>query len=81
MKSILTILLIWFGIISSAIAQKDVPSVVTDGLNAYQKSGGKAALAAWLKGSGLTPEKWTWNKCSSAPKTGAEQHEKESIQY
>jgi hypothetical protein len=51
MKLISVILLIGFGIASSAIAQKDVPGVVTDGLNAYQKSGGKAALAAWLKGS------------------------------
>jgi hypothetical protein len=51
MKSIFAIILIGLTISGSAFAQKDVPSVVTDGLNAYQKSGGKAALAAWLKGS------------------------------
>jgi hypothetical protein len=51
MKSILATILIGLGALSSAFAQKDIPNVVTDGLNAYQKSGGKAALAAWLKGS------------------------------
>jgi hypothetical protein len=51
MKSILATILIGAGIASSVLAQKDVPSIVTDGLNAYQKTGGKAALAIWLKGS------------------------------
>jgi hypothetical protein len=51
MKSTLATILITAGIVGSALAQKDVPNIVTDGLNAYQKSGGKAALAAWLKGS------------------------------
>jgi hypothetical protein len=51
MKSIVLIILLSVAILSSALAQKDVPSVVADGLNAYQKSGGKAALAVWLKGS------------------------------
>jgi hypothetical protein len=51
MKSIFAIILIGFILLESAFGQKDIPSVVTDGLNAYQKTGGKAALAAWLKGS------------------------------
>jgi len=51
MKSIFTTILIGFTVLNSAFAQKDIPSIITDGLNAYQKSGGKAALAAWLKGS------------------------------
>jgi hypothetical protein len=51
MKLILATVLCATGIAGSALAQKDVPNIVTDGFAAYQKSGGKAALAAWLKGS------------------------------
>src|SRR5437773_1555036 len=51
MKSTLSIIFFGLAVVSSAFAQKDIPGVVTDGLNAYQKSGGKAALTAWLKGS------------------------------
>jgi hypothetical protein len=32
-------------------AQSDVPTIVTDGFVAYQKSGGEAAMAVWLKDS------------------------------
>lgn len=32
-------------------AESDVPAIVTDGLAAYEKSGGKEAMAVWLKGS------------------------------
>lgn len=32
-------------------AESDMPAVVTDGLAAYEKSGGKEAMAIWLKGS------------------------------
>jgi hypothetical protein len=34
-----------------AIAALDLPPVVTDGMEAYQKAGPHAAMAAWLKGS------------------------------
>ena len=34
-------------------AQTDIPGIVTDGLAVYQKSGGKEALATWLKNSAL----------------------------
>jgi hypothetical protein len=37
----------------SAFAQEDIPAIVSSGLDAYKKSGGKAALAVWLKGSSL----------------------------
>jgi hypothetical protein len=40
-------------LVSSALAQSDIPAIVTDGLKAYRESGGKAALSAWLKGSPL----------------------------
>jgi len=51
MKSTLSLIFLGLTVVSSAFAQKEIPGVVTDGLNAYQKSGGKAALTAWLKGS------------------------------
>lgn len=51
MKNLVLTLLVATGLCTSACAQTDIPSVVTDGLNAFQKSGGKSALAAWLKGS------------------------------
>ena len=36
---------------ASASAQTDLPPIISNGLDAYQKTDGKAALAAWLKGS------------------------------
>ena len=51
MKTIILALLSLCSITTVAFAETDVPSIVTDGLKAFQKSGGKAGLAAWLKGS------------------------------
>lgn len=51
MKSPTLAILIACCLAGSALAAADIPSIVTDGIAAYQKSGGKAALAAWLKGS------------------------------
>jgi hypothetical protein len=40
-------------------AQSDVPTIVTDGLVAYQKSGGEAAMAVWLKDSPIETDTTT----------------------
>jgi hypothetical protein len=37
----------------SALADAKLPTIVAEGLAAYQKSGGPAAITAWLKGSPL----------------------------
>lgn len=49
-------LLILMSGLASSHARTDTPAVVTDGLATYQKSGGKEALAAWLKDSPLEKE-------------------------
>ena len=56
MKSTLTVFLIASAITRSAIAQDNIPSIVTDGLTAYQKAGAKTAVLVWLKGSNTQNE-------------------------
>ena len=51
MKSTLASILVTCIIASSALAQKDIPNILTEGLNALQNTGGKAAVAVWHKGS------------------------------
>src|ERR1700748_25993 len=51
MKSTLATILITCLIAGSAFAQKDIPNILREGLNALQNSGGKAAVAIWHKGS------------------------------
>lgn len=45
--------------VGPARAQSDVPVIVTDGLVAYQKSGGEAAMAVWLKDSPIETDTTT----------------------
>jgi len=40
----------------SAFAELEPPAIVTDGLNAYWRNGGKAAWSVWVKGSSLEYE-------------------------
>jgi hypothetical protein len=46
-------------LVASAFAHAEIPSIVTDGLAAYQKSGGQAALKVWLKGSPMESDTTT----------------------
>ena len=47
-----TILLL-LALTGSAFAELEPPAIVTDGLNAYWRNGGKAALSVWVQGSSL----------------------------
>ena len=40
-------------------AQSDIPDFVTNGLTAYQKSGGKEAMVVWLRGSAIETDTTT----------------------
>lgn len=51
MKTTLLALISLCSIATAALGDADIPGIVTDGLKVFQKSGGKAGLAAWLKGS------------------------------
>ena len=53
-----TLLVILF-CVGSAHAQSDIPAILTDGLVAYQKSGGEAAMAVWLKDSPIETDTTT----------------------
>lgn len=56
MKTTAVLLLLMCGLSAVASPETEMPGIVTDGLKAYQKSGGKAALAIWLKGSPMDRE-------------------------
>jgi hypothetical protein len=56
MPRILTIVVIginFCSVLVSGAANIDVPDVVTEGINAYTKSGLSAAVEAWIKGSAV----------------------------
>jgi len=58
MKRVLTVWLVCMSISGIAIAATpEVPPIVTAGLEAYQKSGFKAALDLWMKGSPMESDK------------------------
>ena len=40
-------------VLASSTPAQDIPAIVSNGLDAFKTSGGKAALATWLKGSAL----------------------------
>ncbi len=51
MKTIIFAFVAAFCFTISVHAQTGVPPIVSNGLTAYKESGGKAALAVWLRGS------------------------------
>lgn len=72
MKSFVLFLLMVGSSLTPALAQKppipaantgsDAPTIIADGFSAYQKTGNKAALSAWLKGSPVESDSATRSK-------------------
>ena len=51
MKRLLLLFLLTCALTGSALAQIPIPSIVTDGLAAYQENGSQAAMSVWNKGA------------------------------
>lgn len=56
MKITAVLFFLIFSISALATPDPEMPGIVTDGLKAYQKGDGKAALAIWIKGSPMDKE-------------------------
>jgi hypothetical protein len=49
-------ILLLIACVGTVFAETEPPAIVTDGLNAYWRNGGKAAWSVWVQGSSLENE-------------------------